>query len=183
MIIRNILFATVVLLMPSTLLLADNSNLPTPSVYSYGSFAGGRITIDEARSVIFFGDYGVEATFCGIHSEYFCVNAPRAFYFAVPKHIADTTQSWTVDGHKYELVSAIRSMMILGSVIPVVIISTTDRAHNGDTATTYFYYSPKIGLIGFQDRLTVLPGNPARRTYKSPDLYVLNEKVGFGATK
>ena len=149
-------------------------------IYSYESFAGGRIEIRDAGAVVF-GDFGVKATICGIHSEYFCVNAPHAFYFAVPKHIAETTQSWIVDGHKYELVSAIRSMMILGSVIPVVIISTTDRAHNGDTVTTYFYYSPEIGLIAFEDRLKVLPGNPARRTYRSPDLYVLNEKVGFGA--
>lgn len=182
MFIRNVLFATVVLLMPGTLLLAENSNLPTPSVYSYESFAGGRIAIDESGAVIL-GDFGVKATFCGVHSEYFCVNAPRTFYFAVPKHIADTTPSWTVDGHKYELVSAIRSMMILGSVIPVVIISNTDRAHNGDTATRYFYYSPKIGLIGFEDWFTGLPGNPARRSYKSPDLYILNEKIGFGAAE
>lgn len=180
MFIRNILLATVVLLIPSTVLLADNSNSPTSAVYSYESFWGGRIAIDESGAIML-GDFGVKATFCGVHSEYFCVNAPRTFYFAVPKHISKTTQSWTVDGHKYELVSTMRSMMILGNVIPVVIISTTDRAHNSGTATTYFYYSPKIGLIGFEDWFTVLPGNPARRTYKSPDLYVLNEKVGFGA--
>ena len=149
-------------------------------IYSYESFAGGRIEIRNEGAVIF-GDFGVKATICGSHSNYFCVNASRAFYFAVPKHFSDTDRSWTVYGHKYELVSAIRWMMVIGNVIPVAIISTTDRAHNGDTATRYFYYSPKIGLIAFEDRLKVLPGNPARKSYKSPDLYVLNENIGFGA--
>lgn len=182
MVTRYILFVIVALLMPGVLLLADDSNLPISNVYSYESFEGGRIAIDESGAVML-GDFGVKATFCGVHSEYFCVNSPGIFYFAVPKHIAETTQSWVVDGHKYELVSGIRWMMILGSDIPVTIISTTDRAHNGDTATRYFYYSPKIGLIAFEDQLKVMPGNPARRTYKSPDLYVLNEKVGFGAAE
>lgn len=150
-------------------------------VYSYEGFAGGRIEIHTAGAVIL-GDFGVNAKICSDQSKYFCVNAPGAFYFAVPKHFTNGLRTWKVDGHRYDVLSSTRWLMIMGVDVPVAIIATTSRSPNGDTATTYFYYSQKIGLIGFESRLKV-PCEKSRKSNEDfPVLYLLNEKSGFGAT-
>lgn len=149
-------------------------------VYSYEGFAGGRIEIHTEGSVIF-GDFGVDAKICDASSKYFCVNAPNAFYFAVPKHFTSGVNTWTVDGHRYVVLSPTRWLTIFGKDIPVAIIATTSRSPNGDTATEYFYYSQKVGLVGFESQLKIPCGQSRKLNEQYPVLYLLNEKIGFGA--
>ena len=179
---RGMLLSLIALLLPVSVLAATPSSKPFDAAYDYVGFGGGMMEIREHGVII--GDYGTRATFCGSGSPYFCVNS-YAFNFAVPKHITRDKKSWIVDGHKYKLVSPVRWMVIMGRSISVVIISNTSHMPNGDSGSTFYYYSPKIGLIGFENRVKIKCGNPVNSITKSfnkyPDLYIVAGKTGFGA--
>jgi len=144
--------------------------------FDYSTFFGGRIVI-RLNGTIILGDYGIKATFCSKSSPYYCVNSD-AFTFAVPKSLTGARDAWVVSGHRYKVSSSLRYMTILGHALKVMVILSTDRAPNGKTGSTYFYYSPQLGLLGY----SVIINSPSGHTLnKGPVIYLLENKKGFGA--
>lgn len=148
--------------------------------YPYVSFRGGRLDIKMNGSVLL-GDYGVKAKICDEGSSYYCVNSDF-FNFAVPRNLkTDSTKTWTVDTHTYQIVSPSRYVIIFGKEIDVTIISCSEHMANGDIAVTYFYYSSKLGLLGFENNINVKPGNPSHPGSDFPGVYISADPYGFGA--
>lgn len=148
-------------------------------VYTYVGFGGGIVQIRDEGTVMI-GDYGVKARVCGVDSEYYCVNS-GVFYFAVPKILTENNKSWAVNGREYKVVYPLRWISLFGRSIQVTIIENQEFAPNGDSATTYYYYSPVSGLLGYEATEDTKCGNPPRPKSSAPVLYFLSGKVGFGA--
>jgi hypothetical protein len=132
---------------------------------------GDPITIDQGSGAIFFGDFGVEATFCSKQSGFYCVQS-EGFHFAVPKNIGSKRRSWKVKGHDYELISAPRKVTYFGANLTLYTISAKDRLSDGLHKTKY-YYAPTLGLLGFEFE------GPSQTNAK----IVLSSRIGFGASK
>ena len=144
--------------------------------FDYSTFSGGRIVI-RLNGTVILGEYGIKATFCSKSSPYYCVNSD-AFSFAVPKALTRAGDSWVVSGHRYKVSGSLRYVTILGRALKVMVILSTDRAPNGTTGSTYFYYSPQLGLLGY----SVIINPPSGHTLnKGPVIYFLENKKGFGA--
>ena len=144
--------------------------------FAYVTMSGARLAIRLSGEVIL-GDYGVNAKLCPKTSKYYCVNSD-VFKFAVPKKIDDKDQLWEVNGTRYVVIESLRYMIVFGKEIRIMVISTTDRAHNGNTGTMYFYYSPEYGLMGFQ---AVLKKSPTDSRPNESTIYLLANQKGFGA--
>lgn len=177
----SVAFFLVIVIIPA-ISHADNAG-DKSRVYSYVDIGSDNwIDIDEIRSSVLLQDFGLKATFCNNKSAYYCVNSDL-FFFAVPKHLTKGKNTWVVDGHFYRLVSPLTKMLILGSTIELCIITTSSSTKHSGKGTTYYYYSPRLGLIAYGVKIQPGPGE----TVKAPDLYpmisVLTGPVGFGAER
>lgn len=144
---------------------ADNANRMS-KIYAYESIgSGNRLVIDEDRSAVFLGDFGIKATFCNSKSQYHCVSSDL-FFFAVPKHLTGKMKTWNVDGHVYEVVTPLTIVNMFGTNLEACIIVSRGHTKHGGIGITYYYYSPQRGLLAFGTEVhpttgdTVLPASP-----------------------
>lgn len=126
---------------------------------------------DETKGgVLYGGDAYNVSEYCPQDSEYFCVFSAY-FAFAVPKHLREDQTEWRVNGYVFRL-GGKQKISIMGVEIDDVycILAPPEASSLGKEVgrPTSFFYSPTVGLIGFD-------------IVRWPGFYWLTGRVGFGA--
>lgn len=166
----------------------------TNKVFTYTAVeTGEHITIDLNRHRLVEGDVGLSMTLCEPTSKYICIWS-KTFDFAVPRNAAElaskpgqvtvvpsteTTgeatsppKSWVFEGQTYHLISSLGQQSIFGKPLEIAVI---EAEHTDESGYWYirYYYSPKLGLLGFLIDNTQNP--------KYTRFFVLDGTSGFGA--
>jgi hypothetical protein len=149
-------------------------------VYGYSNLAHGNgLIIDENREAVLIGDTGTGATFCRANSGFYCVES-KYFNFAIPRKVSKSNLSWRMGNYKYKVLIPLTSKVLLNSVVNIMLIGQFTLKH--EHVISYYYYSPKVGLLGF---FTYIPKSLRNKIFGNMDIMldtmISSDKVGFGA--
>jgi len=148
--------------------------------YPYSNLnLGDSLVIDEVRHGVLSGDTGLSADFCEDKSDFYCVTS-ELLCFAVPKNLAPEQKVWVYGKYRYEILRPAMTQRIFGEDVDIIVIGQSSISDKTHTPGTFFYYSPKRGLLafgGYVERKAdgkIYPGLPI-------DAMLSSESVGFGA--
>jgi len=154
----------------------------TGGIYPYSNLnLGDSIVVDESRRGVLTGDTGFDATFCDDKSEFYCVTS-ELLSFAVPKALAPTQKVWVYGDYRYEILRPVRAQKVFGENVDIMVIEQSSISDKTHRTGTFFYYSPKRGLLAFGG---YIERKADGKNY--PDLpidaMISSEPIGFGAER
>lgn len=165
MIIKAVFIVGVLMAMTDIASVAQS--LDSRVVYSSLGSSSSFIALDLSDDSVVLGDLAFPAEFCRDDQDYHCVRSDP-LHFSVPRDL-NGKQSWTVDGHTFEIVRR-GPISILGTTLDATWISL-EREDEG--VRFLFIYSEQMGLIAF--RTTTRDGES--------NTYLLSGEAGFAVKR